>query len=111
MSLTNAWDRTVATASADSTGEILWKHIPLGDSYFYAQARGFYPHRAGVAICDGREQTISVRLAPVPEGSLDSIIVNGAASMMETIPMPNCQALDLTPVQPKPANHRWWRIF
>jgi hypothetical protein len=45
----NSWDRVVGVRSTDRAGEILWRYLPLGDSYVYAQATGFYPVRTGVA--------------------------------------------------------------
>jgi hypothetical protein len=112
VSQKDAWGRTVTTVAIDGAGEFLWMRLPLGDWYFYAQAPGFYPAAAGVAICDrALEHTISLQLAPVPEWDRERITVDAEASMIEIIPMPICQALDLASPQPRPAARHWWQIF
>jgi hypothetical protein len=105
VSLANAWDRTVSSASTNNTGEVHWAHLPLGDLYFYASAPGFYPYRAGIAICDGREQTIVVKLAPWPEQG-QQFVVYGPAFMVEPFPMPTCESLDLGSPRSKPPSTR-----
>jgi Carboxypeptidase regulatory-like domain len=61
VSLANAWNRTISSASANNAGEVHRTHLPFGDLYFYASAPGFDPYRAGIAICDRRERTIAVK--------------------------------------------------
>jgi hypothetical protein len=109
ISLSDHWGRTLATSAADGAGEFVWKHLPLADAYFYAQAPGFYPAAAAIRICDhALEHTIVLQLAKVPEWERrnDVVIVDGAnPHTIDMVPMPTCQALDLSSTRPKPAVH------
>jgi hypothetical protein len=83
----------------------------VGNWYFLAEMPGLYPAAAGIAICEhDLEPAIVLKLAPVHEEDRGLITVNSTAAMIETIPMPFCQTLDLSP-PPKTTTRRWWKIF
>jgi Carboxypeptidase regulatory-like domain len=109
VSLMDRWNRTVRTLSTNTASEIIWKDLPLGDWYFYAGAPGFYPYRVGIAICDGREQTITAQLKaathPRPE---QQFLAEGPGWTVEAMPAPYCQTRDLPSrlQQTKPAKNK-----
>jgi Carboxypeptidase regulatory-like domain len=105
VSLANAWDRTVGSASTNNAGEVYRTHLPFGNLYFSASTPGFYTYRAGIAICDGREQTIVVKLAPWPRQG-QQFVVYGPGFMVEPFPMPTCENLDLGSPRSKPPSIR-----
>jgi hypothetical protein len=111
VSLRDAGGRTLATVETNDAGEAVWTRLALGNWYFLAEIPGFSLAVAGIAICDhDLEHTIALKLTPIPERDLERITVDSAAAMIETIPVPFCQALDLPP-PPKTTTHHWWQIF
>jgi hypothetical protein len=106
VSLLDNWDRTARTLSTNAAAQILWKGLPFGEWSFYVTDVGFQPYRAVISICDAGERTIAVKLAPWPRQGPEQFVVYGPAFVVETIPMPSCQCLDLASPLPKPGKRK-----
>ncbi len=105
VSLRDSWGRTLASVYTDRVGEALWERLPLGNWYFFAEVPGFNRVAVGLTICDrDLEHSIALRVAPVPEQDRERTTVESTTAMIEIIPMPFCQALNLSP-SPKMATH------
>jgi len=111
VALADSWGKTLRTLSTNRAGDIRWTGISLGRSYFYVSASGYYSLQLEIVTCDNREQTIPARLSALPKNPKDGpIIVEGTTFFIETVPMPNCETLELAS-NPGPPKRHWWQIF
>jgi hypothetical protein len=102
-SLVDANDRPVGTLPANRIGAILWTNLPFGHVHFEVRAPGF--ELLQLTVSDREERTLEARLKI---GCLECVVPD-----VETVHMPNPEALDppAPPPQPQTAKRLWWQVF